>query len=411
MLNSNYKSLIFTAAAMGLGLLCAGLNIPQVDQIAEVVATLFIKFLQLISMPIIFLAIASTLLDMDSINDLRWLGKKVLKYTLATTFIAASIAFVLYNLLQPAAGVVVHGVATPIEAGYLETVLRLFPDNLLKAFVDNNVLGVALIAGLFGTAMLTLEEEDRKPVAKFFAGVFKGFLQLASLLVKYLPIAVWAFTLQFAESIATGELSLDTIGRFVLCVVLANLLQGLVVLPILLRLKGISPLAYFRAVSPALITAFLSKSSSAALPLTLKCVENSKITSDKVSRFSLPLCTVINMNGCAAFIFSAVLFVSMSNGVVFTFGDMLMWVFLATIAAVGNASVPMGCYFLASAFLVGMGQPLALMGLILPVYALIDMLETALNVWSDCVVTAAVGKDVAEQLPEVSVDSTAVETT
>lgn len=400
MSHSHYKSLLFTGIAMALGLLCAGLNIPQIDHVAGVVATLFIKFLQLISMPIIFLAIASTLLDMDSLNDLRWLGKKVLKYTLATTFIAALIAFVLYNIFQPAAGIVAHGASATIETGYFDTVLKLFPDNLLKAFIDNNVLGVAFIAGLFGTAMLTLEEQDRKPVASFFSGAFKGFLQIATLLVKSLPIAVWAFTLQFAESLVTGDLSMDTIGRFVLCVVLANLIQGFIVLPVLLRMKGISPLAYLRSVSPAVITAGMSKSSSAALPLTLKCVERSNVTDEKVSRFSLPLCTVINMNGCAAFIFTAVLFVSMSNGVVFTVSDMVMWTFLATIAAVGNASVPMGCYFLASAFLVGMGQPLEMMGLILPVYALIDMLETALNVWSDCVVTAAVGVDVKAQAPE-----------
>jgi Na+/H+-dicarboxylate symporter len=102
------------------------------------------------------------------------------------------------------------------------------------------------------------------------------------------------------------------------------------------------------------------------------------------------------MNACAGFILTTVLFVSMMNGISFSLPEMIGWIFLATLAAVGNAGVPMGCYFLASAFLISLNVPLHIMGVILPFYTLLDMLETAINVWSDSCVATIVDKEVSE---------------
>lgn len=133
--------------------------------------------------------------------------------------------------------------------------------------------------------------------------------------------------------------------------------------------------------------------------MAMKCAEEKLGISRKIASFSLPLCTTINMNGCAGFILITVLFVSMSNGISFSMAEMVVWIFIATIAAVGNAGVPMGCYFLASAFLAAMNVPLNILGIILPFYTLIDMVETAINVWSDSCVTAIVHKEVEGTVP------------
>ena len=103
------------------------------------------------------------------------------------------------------------------------------------------------------------------------------------------------------------------------------------------------------------------------------------------------------MNGCAAFILTTVLFVAQLHGVTFTMGDYGLWILLATLAAIGNAGVPMGCFFLSSTFLVGMGVPLTTLGIILPFYAFLDMVETSLNVWSDLCVTAMLDKDLKKK--------------
>jgi Na+/H+-dicarboxylate symporter len=119
-------------------------------------------------------------------------------------------------------------------------------------------------------------------------------------------------------------------------------------------------------------------------------VERSLNVKPEVGRFVLPLCTSINMNGCAAFIFVTVIYLMQNYGIEVSFGTMALWVVVSTVAAIGNAGVPMGCFFLSASLLASMNVPITLMGIILPFYSLIDMLETALNVWSDACVTKVV---------------------
>jgi Na+/H+-dicarboxylate symporter len=111
------------------------------------------------------------------------------------------------------------------------------------------------------------------------------------------------------------------------------------------------------------------------------------------------------MNGCAAFIFITVIYLMQNAGVDISAGTMAVWIFIATLAAIGNAGVPMGCYFLAMSLLASMDIPVMLMGLILPIYAVIDMLETSLNVWSDSCVATMVNRDLEtkEQLNRTDV--------
>jgi Na+/H+-dicarboxylate symporter len=173
----------------------------------------------------------------------------------------------------------------------------------------------------------------------------------------------------------------------------ANFIQAFLILPLLMWYKGISPMQTFKGVIPALTLAFFSKSSSATLPTTINCVQNNLNVPKKLSSFTLPICTTINMNACAAFILITVIFVAEVNGYTFSLSEMFIWIFLATGAAIGNAGVPMGCYFMATSYLVSMNIPLHVMGLILPIYTIIDMFETAINVWSDVCITQVINKE------------------
>ena len=100
------------------------------------------------------------------------------------------------------------------------------------------------------------------------------------------------------------------------------------------------------------------------------------------------------MNGCAAFILVTSLFLMQNGGVNLSIGQMILWLFIAVLAAIGNAGVPMGCYFLTLSLMTGQGAPIGIMGIILPIYTIIDMIETAENVWSDSCVAAMTDKDI-----------------
>lgn len=392
--------LVWFGLAIAIGIFSGFVQNSYADAAAEVVAQVFINLLKLVSLPIIFLSIVSTASGMDNLVEIKRLGVKVLKYTLLTTVIAATVALLLFIGLDPVKEHVgeLKDSSLILEDGggqpsYLSFFLQIIPSNFIQPFSENNVIGVLFLALLLSLAIVTLPTDSRKVLHSFFSSLYGAIITITHWIVRLMPVAIWAFITLFMRDFQKG-LDIESLALYLLCVVLANLLQGFVVLPLLLKYKQISPLQLGRKMFPALSLAFFTKSSAAALPMAMRCAEEKAEISRQVASFSLPLCTTINMNGCAAFILITVLFVSMSQGIVYTPVEMGLWVILSTIAAIGNAGVPMGCYFLASAFLATMNVPLNLLGVILPFYTLIDMLESAINVWSDSCVTAIVDKEI-----------------
>ncbi len=376
---------------------------------AETISTIYINFLKLVSTPLIFLSICSTLSSISGFAELRTLGTRVLSYTVLTTLIAAIIGLLLFLLVQPSMGApsesIMANVAAPMGS-YKTFFIGLFPSNFVEAFLQNNVISIMLIAFLTGFATLTLQGEQRQFMTKLFSSLFSVTIKITEFILKFIPLAVFAFVCLFVKEHATG-MALGSLGGYFFTVLGANLLQAFLVLPLLLYFKGYSPVKVAKGYMPALTLAFFTKSSNAALPTTIRCAQKNLGISQKISNFSLPLCVTCNMNACAAFILITFLFVATSNGITFTAVELIMWVFLATLAAIGNAGVPMGCYFLTTAFLAAMDVPLNIMGLILPLYAFLDMVETAVNVWSDGVITAVAEKDlnggVVEAMPAKNV--------
>lgn len=378
-----------------LGIFCAYIDYPFLNQVSEVVSDIFIRLLKLVSLPIIFFSLLSTLSGMSGLADVRVQGGRVLIYTLLTTVIAASIALLLYTVINPANESLTISAQ---EAGQIETVsylqylLSIIPSNIIDPFYNNNVLGVLFIAILLSAAVLTLKKEHKTVLHQLFESLFEAVMKMTEFILKLMPLAVWAFITLFAPQLKNNNI-LQGLTLYLLCIILANFIQALVVLPTFLKIKGISPRKAFKAMWPALTVAFVSKSSSAALPSAIDCAVNRLGVDSRTARFSLPLCITINMNACAAFILITVLFVSQSNGVHYSALELISWIFIATLAAIGNAGVPMGCYMLSSAFLSAMGVPLQILVIILPFYVFIDMLESAINVWSDACVTAVVDMD------------------
>ena len=148
---------------------------------------------------------------------------------------------------------------------------------------------------------------------------------------------------------------------------------------------------------PAVLMALFTKSSAPTLPVTLDTDDQRLGVRREIARFVLPICTTINMNGCAAFILITSLFIMQNGGTALTLPTILLWLLISVVSAVGNAGVPMGCYFLTLSLMSGIGGPIGILGIILPIYTIIDMVETAENVWSDSCVAAIVDKEIPAQ--------------
>jgi Na+/H+-dicarboxylate symporter len=271
------------------------------------------------------------------------------------------------------------------------------PNNIVKPGLEGNVLSLLLLAFAIGFGLSKLPDSENKAV------VVKGLLGLQELLfllirglIWALPLGIVAFSAQLAAQVSAGVV-VDSIGKYVLVVLGGNVVQFFIILPIFLLLRGLNPVHVLGRMMPAVLMALFTKSSAATLPVTMDSAENRLGIRSKVARFVLPICTTINMNGCAAFILVTSLFVMQNGGMPLTLGTILLWLLISVISAIGNAGVPMGCFFLTLSLMSGIGAPVAILGIILPIYTIIDMVETAENVWSDSCVCAMTNHDLLPQ--------------
>ena len=390
------NTMVLLGAMAGL---VSGLGAPQpVLDTAAVVSDLFIRLLRLVSAPIIFFALLSTLTGMKNTTHARKLAGMVLKYSLLTTLVAAAIALAVFMVVDPVRGVsgITGTTEGTVSGGYGQYLLSLIPNSFVAPFVDNQIVSVLLLALLLSISILSLPERKRDLLHELFDSLFSAVMRMTGLILLLLPLAVWSFVTDFCKTLENQQM-LAAISLYVACILIANLIQAVIVLPGMLLFKGLPPWKIFKGILPTLTVAFFSKSSSAALPSAMENAEKKLGISNEISRFSFPLCITINMNACAAFILITVLFVSMTYGVTYSGLELISWIFIATLAAFGNAGVPMGCYLLSSTILASMNIPLNIMGVILPVYALIDMLESAINVWSDTCVTSVINKEAVQK--------------
>ncbi|AAW71377.1 dicarboxylate/amino acid:cation symporter [Wolbachia endosymbiont of Brugia malayi] len=378
-----------------LAIVAYHLNNEVAFEVARLFSGIFISLLKLISLPLVFLSIVSTISGLKDSIEIKTLVKKTLFYTLLTTIIAAFVALSFYLLIDP---VRKNFISNTIESAsnsnynYFSYLKLLIPSNFMQVFLKNNTIGSILIAFLMGRAIISLPKGKQDILHQVFSALFDTLLKIAQWLLKFIPLAVWSFITCFLHELKGGSEFYSLLWYFA-CIMSANSVQAFLILPLLMWCKGISPIQTLRGVMPALTLAFFSKSSSATLPTTIDCVQNKLKVPKKLSSFILPICTTINMNACATFILITVMFVAEMNGCTFSLSEIFIWIFLATGAAIGNAGVPMGCYFMATSYLVSMNVPLYIMGLILPIYTIIDMFETAINVWSDVCVTQIINKE------------------
>lgn len=398
--SSSWKYAGWFALAIVLGILNGLYSTPLGLSIAQFLSDVFVRLFKFISVPVIAVTICYTIARLGSAHTQKTLWKRTLGYTLTTTLIAAGVGAALYYFFTPANVTATPTVDTGLasQKGYLDYFVSVIPDNLLAPLVQGNVLSVLLIAITVGIAIRFIEEDQpRATILNFLSAVQSILFFIVNLLIRILPLGIFGFTSICTRDFA-GGVALNGLGHYFVLVVSSNLIQGIIVLPLFLLLRRINPLRTAKNMSKALLVAFFSKSSAGTLPVTMSCAEQNNKVNPTVSRFVLPICTTINMNGCASFILITVVFLMQNNGVAITIPTLLTWVLIATVAAIGNAGVPMGCYFLSASLLSSMNVPIQLLGIILPFYTVLDMVETSLNVWSDSCVATMVNKDIGKNL-------------
>ena len=400
------KRFIVWMAALIIGSVIGTLGISLLNTSCDFVATIYTRLFKFISMPTIALAILTTLATLGDHKNSGRIFRHTIVYTVLTTLAASAVGALLYYLVSPGnlpaalqetGAAAVRGQQSGIAVkSYMDHILSVIPDNLLTPLATNNVMGVLLVAAAAGVALAFMEKNDNvKTLLRGIIGLQELLFTLIKALVWILPLGIVAFAAQLSAQMSAGII-VDSLGKYVLVVLGGNILQFFVVLPIFMLIRKVNPLKVFKGMLPATVMALLTKSSAATLPVTISSAENNLNAKPEVARFILPVCCTINMNGCAAFILITSLFTLQNGGTPITISTILIWILISVLAAVGNAGVPMGCFFLTLSLMSGQGAPLWILGAILPIYTIIDMIETAVNVWSDSCICAIVDRELSE---------------
>ena len=392
------KRTLIWIGALVLGAVLGLLGVAWLDKSMEFIALVYTRLFQLLAVPTIVLAVITTFATFGSNGSGKIFGHTI-TYTLLTTFAAAAVGAILYFVIAPGnlpASAIIDNSQFSIlnsQSSYSDHVVSVIPNNIIRPFLDGNVLSLLILAFAVGIGLSKLPDSENKAVVvKGLTGLQDLLFLLIRGLICTLPLGIVAFSAQLSAQLSAGVIA-DSIGKYVLVVLGGNVIQFFVVLPLFLLARGLNPFHVLSRMTPAVLMALFTKSSAATLPVTMETAEERLGIKSNVSRFVLPICTTINMNGCAAFILVTSLFVMQNGGTPITIGTVLLWILISVISAVGNAGVPMGCYFLTLSLMSGVGAPVAILGIILPIYTIIDMVETAENVWSDSCVASMVDKD------------------
>lgn len=389
--------------ALIVGAILGLLEIGWLDDVMNFVATIYVRLFQLLAVPTIVLAVATTLASLGKGQEAGRIFRHTISYTLLTTIVAAAVGLLLYVVIAPGQLELKtvendSPFSTPSsQLTYIDHLLTVIPNNIVKPFLEGNVLSLLLLAAAIGIALARMPKTEQKTVVvKFLHGLQDLLFMMIRGLIWTLPVGIIAFAAQLSAQLNAGVIA-DSLGKYVAVVLGGNLLQFFVVLPLFLLLRGLNPIRTLSKMMPAVLMALFTKSSAATLPVTMETAERRLGVQSKVARFVLPICTTINMNGCAAFILVTSLFVMQQGGIALTWTTMLSWLLISVVSAIGNAGVPMGCYFLTLSLMSGINAPIAVLGIILPIYTIIDMVETAVNVWSDSCVCAMTDHDLTDR--------------
>ena len=397
----NGRQFTLWMSALILGAVLGTLGIHWLNDFFNFLASVYTRLFQFVAVPTIALAVTTTLAQLGARKNTGRIFLHTILYTLLTTAAAALVGLLLFKLIEPGnlpADVIRKGttdVPGNLEAvSYYHHILSVIPNNILAPFSSGTVLSILFVSVAVGLVLaMKKDSENIRVLFQGILGLQEVLFALIRGLVWTLPLGIVAFAAQLSAQVSAGFI-IGSLGKYVAVVLGGNLIQFFLILPLFLLFRGIHPFKVFRCMLPAVLMALFTKSSAATLPVTVESAENNLKAKKEVARFVLPICCTINMNGCAAFILVTSLFVMQNGGWTLSVPTVILWFFISIVSAIGNAGVPMGCYFLTLSLMSGIHAPIGILGIILPIYTVIDMIETAENVWSDSCVCAMVDKAV-----------------
>jgi Na+/H+-dicarboxylate symporter len=370
--------------------------------------TLFMNALKMLIVPLIVSSIITGIAGLGDSGSMGRLGGKTLLYYLTTSLFAIMVGLLMVNITTPG---IVDGepareilplsaddtadIAARVDgrgAGdVVDIFVRMVPVNIVAAAAQGQMLGLIFFSLLFGYFMTRIAGSPAQVLKDFWEGVFAVMMKITDWVMLFAPVGVFALVAKVVAS--TGFAAFLPLLTFFLTVLGALAIHLLLVLPLLLRLLGrVSPLRHYQAMTPALLTAFSTASSSATLPVSMDCVENRAGVSNRTTSFVLPLGATVNMDGTALYECVAAMFIAQAYGLELDFATQFTVVLVALLTSIGVAGIPAASLVAITIILTAIGLPVEAVGLILAVDRILDMCRTSVNVFSDSCGAVLIGR-------------------
>jgi len=367
--------------------------------IFDFIGTLFLNALKMIIVPLVMSSIIVGVAGLGNNDNLGRLSTKTLSFYMLTSMLSITVGLILVNLLIPG---VIDGEAAGSRlnlsspdavseqlarvegrgAGDITGVfLRMVPPNIVQAAADLQMLGLIFFSLLFGVFMTRITKVYSETMLNFWFGVYETMMAVTLFIMKFAPIGVFGLVAKTVA--ATGFDAFEPLLIFFVTVVLALAVHVFVSLSAILWIAGVNPLHHYRAMLPALLTAFSTASSSGTLPVTIECVEKNAGVSNRTSSFVLPLGATINMDGTALYECVAAMFIAQAYGLDLSLATQFTIVLVALLTSIGVAGIPAASLVAITVILGVIGLPLEGIGMLLVTDRILDMLRTSVNVFSD----------------------------
>ncbi len=369
----------------------------------DFIGTLFLNALKMIIVPLIMSSMISGIASIGNTEGLGRLGGKTLLFYVVSSALAILTGLFFVNLLTP--GIIngepardllgldvsaVAAISDKIDGNTTSDLwgvfLSMVPPNIVAAAANGQMLGLIFFSLLFGYFMTKIDSERGSLLASFWQAVMDVMMAITDWVMKFAPIGVFGLVAKVVAGIDADQMGdlFVSLGTFTLSVVGALSFHVLVTLPLMLFfIARVNPLLHYRAMMPALLTAFSTASSSATLPLTMECVRDNAGVSNRTSSFVLPLGATVNMDGTALYECVAAMFIAQAYGLELSFVTQFTVVLVALLTSIGVAGVPAASLVAITIILGTIGLPAEAIGLILAVDRILDMFRTSVNVFSD----------------------------
>ncbi|CAA0111922.1 dicarboxylate/amino acid:cation symporter [Zhongshania aliphaticivorans] len=404
-------AILLAVAAGIIGGPDAGIGSLHFTAVYAFLGTMFLNALKMLIVPLVMSSIISGMAGVGG-DKLEKLGGKTLLFYASSSLIAILIGLAVVNVIAPGSGDN-QALAATISSNdpelsdtlskvegrgasdIVQVFVRMVPTNVVSAAANGEMLGLIFFSLLFGFFLARSKSEHAKTLTQFWQGVMDIMTEITMWVMRFAPIGVFGLV---AKTVAiTGFAAFKPMLLFFFTALLALLIHAFVALPLVLKyIAGVSPKKHYAAMTPALLTAFSTASSSATLPLTLKSIQEESGVSKQVSGFVLPLGATVNMDGTALYECVAAMFIAQVYGLELGFVQQFTIVMIALLTSIGVAGIPAASLVAISVILGAIGLPLEGIGLLLVTDRILDMIRTAVNVFSDSCAAVVIARSEGE---------------